>query len=157
MGSLGEQLDLWEEGQVSEFGIYGAGITNYFKFLKFLYWLFFILSIVSLPPLVLNIFGPSETTAGLSELSLTTVGHLAPSASNGTVLVRIPGCSDYGLFSYQCSLDSSSLAEFYSIVDIVICVIFLIGYAWTKYFENEEEKSLDSNTGDSLILYNSLS
>ena len=64
LGSCGEQLDLWEEGQVSEFGIYGAGITNYFKYLKFLYWLFFALSLVALPSLVLNFYGPYSTRQG---------------------------------------------------------------------------------------------
>lgn len=66
LGGCGEQLDLWEEGQVSEFGIYGAGITNYFKYLKFLYWLFFALSLVALPSLVLNFYGPYSTRQGKS-------------------------------------------------------------------------------------------
>lgn len=30
----GEQCDLFREGQTSEFGIYGSGVSNYFKFLK---------------------------------------------------------------------------------------------------------------------------
>ena len=34
LGGFGEQCDLWKEGQVSEFAIYGPGVTNYFKFLK---------------------------------------------------------------------------------------------------------------------------
>ena len=40
IGGCGEQLDLWDEGQVSEFGQFGPGITNYFKFLKWCAWLF---------------------------------------------------------------------------------------------------------------------
>jgi hypothetical protein len=66
LGGCGEQLDIWEEGQVSEFGMYGVGVTNYFKFLKFLVWLFIILFVVSLPVLVLNIYGPFASTAGLA-------------------------------------------------------------------------------------------
>lgn len=31
LGGCGEQLDLWDEGQVSELSIYGPGLTNYFK------------------------------------------------------------------------------------------------------------------------------
>ncbi len=30
-GGCGEQLDLWNEGQISEFSQFGSGITNYFK------------------------------------------------------------------------------------------------------------------------------
>jgi hypothetical protein len=30
-GGCGEQLDLWDEGQLSEFTQFGSGITNYFK------------------------------------------------------------------------------------------------------------------------------
>ncbi len=30
-GGCGEQLDLWDEGQMSEFAQFGSGITNYFK------------------------------------------------------------------------------------------------------------------------------
>jgi len=146
LGGLGEQLDLWEEGQVSEFGIYGPGITNYFKFLKFLFWLLTILTVISMPLLVLNVYGPYSSTAGLSQLSLTTVGHLTPANSNSSVSVHIPGCTDYGLYELQCTLNSGSLAQFYSITDIIICCTILIAYFWLKYFENVEEKSLDSNT-----------
>ncbi len=31
MGGCGEQLDLWDEGAISEFSQFGSGITNYFK------------------------------------------------------------------------------------------------------------------------------
>ena len=31
IGGCGEQLDLWDEGQMSEFAQFGSGITNYFK------------------------------------------------------------------------------------------------------------------------------
>lgn len=30
-GGCGEQLDLWDEGQTSEFAQFGSGVTNYFK------------------------------------------------------------------------------------------------------------------------------
>ncbi len=33
-GGCGEQLDLWDEGQLSEFTQFGSGITNYFKVSK---------------------------------------------------------------------------------------------------------------------------
>jgi hypothetical protein len=31
VGGCGEQLDLWDEGQMSEFAQFGSGVTNYFK------------------------------------------------------------------------------------------------------------------------------
>lgn len=34
IGGCGEQLDLWDEGQMSEFAQFGSGITNYFKVRK---------------------------------------------------------------------------------------------------------------------------
>ena len=42
VGGCGEQLDLWDEGQMSEFAQFGSGITNYFKvgFEKYLFDLF---------------------------------------------------------------------------------------------------------------------
>ena len=36
-GGCGEQLDLWNEGQISEFSQFGSGITNYFKVYYCLY------------------------------------------------------------------------------------------------------------------------
>ena len=83
----------------------------------------------------------------MSQLSLTTAGHLAPTNANSTISVHIPACTDYGLYALQFTLNSESLAQFYSITDIAICCTILIAYFWLKYFENVEEKSLDSNTG----------
>lgn len=37
VGGCGEQLDLWDEGQMSEFAQFGSGITNYFKVRMFYY------------------------------------------------------------------------------------------------------------------------
>jgi hypothetical protein len=59
LGGLGEQFDLWEEGQVSEFSIYGCGVTNYFKFMKWGYWIFFVITIIALPEIVLNYLASS--------------------------------------------------------------------------------------------------
>lgn len=82
---------------------------------------------------------------------MTTVGHLAPSNSNGTVLVKVPACNNYGLYNIECQLDKSTLAQFYSALDIVVCCIILIAYAWLKFFESEEERNLNSNTGGSRL------
>jgi hypothetical protein len=56
LGGCGEQCDLWKEGQVSEFSLYGPGITNYFKFLKWMYWVFAVLAIISFPELIVNTY-----------------------------------------------------------------------------------------------------
>lgn len=86
LGGCGEQLDLWDEGQVSELSLYGPGLTNYFKSLvsalcgatlfrhplhtKFIHprseppqqqkwqaWTAFCLFLLYLPQLLLNTFG----------------------------------------------------------------------------------------------------
>ena len=59
---------MWEEGQISEFGMYGSGITNYFKFLKWLYWTFAILTVIALPALVLNVYGVNTTALSQVEV-----------------------------------------------------------------------------------------
>lgn len=146
LGGCGEQLDLWEEGQISEFGIYGAGITNYFKFLKWLFWLFLTLSVVAVPSLILNIYGPNTSGTGLYVLATTTVGNLATFQSNTTVSISIPGCSNYGIYSVKCNLNGSDLARFYSILDMIVSGIIMIAYFWLKYFERHEEFELDKNT-----------
>ena len=38
-GGCGEQLDLWDEGQISEFAQFGSGVTNYFKVWNHRIWL----------------------------------------------------------------------------------------------------------------------
>lgn len=146
LGGCGEQLDLWEEGQISEFGIYGAGVTNYFKFLKWLFWLFSTLSVIALPALILNVYGPNTTGTGLSNLATTTVGHLSAFQANTTATISIPGCSSYGIYSVKCNLDTADLARFYGILDIVISGVIMVAYFWLKYFERHEEAELDKNT-----------
>lgn len=146
LGSMGEQFDLWEEGQISEFGIYGSGVTNYFKFIKWCFWLFAVLAVVSLPALVLNIEGPSNANHGLQALARTTVGNLAQVFANDTVSVHIPGCNDYGIYAIDCSLDKAGLAKFYSYLDIAIIAIAFFAFLWLRKFEKIEEIALDKNT-----------
>lgn len=101
-GGCGEQCDLWQEGQVSELGLYGAAVTCYFKFMKFLFWLTVILSFLSLPALILNVYGPYATrTVGLGDLSVTTVGNLASAAYNQTVYLQVPGCVEGGYYEVK--------------------------------------------------------
>eukprot|EP01038_Epipyxis_sp_PR26KG_P011217 gene11217-15051_t len=146
LGSFGEQFDLWGEGSISEFGIYGSGVTNYFKFLKWCYWLFAILAILSLPMLTLNIFGPNNSNYGMKALAKTTLGNLASNVINGTIDVHVPGCYNYDLYDFSCQLNRKTLGKFYSYMDIVISGAIIIGLIWLKYFEKNEEESLDKNT-----------
>lgn len=146
IGGLGEQFDLWQEGQISEFSIYGSGVTNYFKFIKWCFWLFFVLAVLSLPQLILNIYGPDKTNSGLKELASTTVGNLAENIANTTVSITIPGCTGYGVFNVDCNFDRDSLAAFYMYLEIIISGTIFIAYIWLRVFEKQEEKALDKNT-----------
>lgn len=161
----GEQFDLWDEGQISEFSAYGPGITNYFKFLKWAFWVFFLLTIAALPCLVINMSGDSQDQ-GLSTIARTTIGSLGINSGgllyydnttaqylynttmnvHGTVDVRLPGCSNYGLVDTKCYLDGDSLALFYAIIDIIVSAVLFIGYVWLSAFEKIEEQKLDQNT-----------
>lgn len=162
---FGEQFDLWDEGQVSEFSPFGPGITNYFKFLKWAFWIFVLMTIAALPVLVINMNGNS-TNSGLSTLARTTIGNLAVTAAGELVYdsslqkynitttavvsevnVKLPGCSNYGLTSTSCYLDGDTLALFYAVVDIIVASILFIGYVWLSVFEKFEEKQLSQNTG----------
>lgn len=161
----GEQFDLWNEGQISEFSPYGPGITNYFKFLKWAFWIFFLLTIAALPCLVINMSG-SNGNQGLSSIARTTIGNLGASAggvlfyenSTGsfvyntttnvhhTVNIRLPGCSNYGLVNTECYLNGDSLALFYAIIDIIVSCTLFLGYCWLSVFERLEETGLEENT-----------
>jgi hypothetical protein len=153
LAGCGEQFDAFEEGQISEFGIYGSGVTNYFKFMKWAAWLFGILAIISLPSLVLNIYGPNNSNSGLKELAKMTAGNLYP-ATNSTVdsLLDIPGCYGYELYNISCTLDRFRLAEFYSYLDIIISGTIFLAFLWLRKFERLEDLELNKNTGECLLV-----
>jgi hypothetical protein len=146
LGFLGEQCDILQEGQMSEFAVYGPGVTNYFKFMKWAYWLFVVLTLVSLPCLLVNFYGPYQYNGGLSQLSVTTAGNLAQSTTNGTNRVDIPICNNYGGYDIDCTMSRYTLGQVYSWTDVIIVSVILLGYLWLVYFETEEEKQLNKNT-----------
>mmetsp|Transcript_27364 Transcript_27364/g.45898 ORF Transcript_27364/g.45898 Transcript_27364/m.45898 type:complete len:1511 (+) Transcript_27364:125-4657(+) len=146
LGGFGEQFDFWEEGQVSEFGIYGSGVTNYFKFIKWCFWLFAVLFVISFPAIVLNRSGPNESNTGLRTLAQTTAGNLVSSFANTTVILKIPGCNSYGTYDVNCDFDKASLAEFYMMIDILVMVVSFVAFLWLRYFEKYEERMLAKNT-----------
>lgn len=146
MGGCGEQLDIFREGAVSEFGKFGPGITLYFKFLKWACWVFFTASLLTLPELIINVYGPaSDEEATSSELDLfkTTIGNLG-SFENATVTV--PGCEESQFADYSCTYDKYGLGKFYVILDVIYCIFFLVAYRWLKSFEKREAKFLNRKT-----------
>lgn len=146
LGFLGEQCDILQEGQMSEFAVYGPGVTNYFKFMKWCYWLFVILTAIALPCLLVNFYGPYQFNGGLSQLSVTTAGNLAQSTYNVTDRVKIPICRNYGGYKIDCTMSRYTLGQLYSWSDIIIVSLILLGYLWLFHFEREEEKHLNKNT-----------
>jgi hypothetical protein len=145
LGGCGEQCDYWEEGMVSEFGMFGSGITNYFKFLKWAIWVFVILTIISLPELLLNIWSNSYYSKALLSLSRTTVGNLTPQNTSAPINIHIPFCQD-NLFDDNCYLNRSHIGYFYAGVDVIISLFVLVAFVWLRWFERVEEDNVDKNT-----------
>lgn len=145
----GEQLDLWNEGMVSEFSQYGPGIVLYFKFVKFMYWIFIVLSILYMPLLLVNSYGEGIVDAsGLSMVALTTIGNLG-NPSNISSL-DIPGCKNFNFLiedflqdASSCEVDKTELGVFYSLVDVFAMIIVVMGIRWLQEFELQESQSLD--------------
>lgn len=150
LGGMGEQFDLWEEGQVSEFSTYGPGVTNYFKFMKWCFWLFVTLTVIALPEIVLNTTGSYEGNSGLKAIAKTTIGNLASSTANTSIHIAVPGCDNYGIYQISCELNADSLALFYAIIDIIVSATIFIAFVWLYIFERLEEKTLDESTSKPL-------
>jgi len=153
LGSFGEQFDIFEEGQVSEFSIYGSGVTNYFKFIKWSFWLMLMMTIVSIPVLIINVEGSNENNGGLNLLARTTAGNLVSAYSNQSVSLSIPLCPAYGLdgSALDCKLNKSRLSFFYMAIDIIVVTISFVAFFWLRRFEKVEEASLSKTTGLFLI------
>ena len=94
LSGCGEQCDIFREGQTSEFGIFGTGVSCYFKFVKWLIGLFLLLSILSLPLITLNYFGRAydlSDTRDWRDLARPSLGNLLPdiivnNSDSGTVM-----------------------------------------------------------------------
>jgi hypothetical protein len=145
LGGCGEQCDLWQEGMVSEFGMFGSGITNYFKFVKWATWIFAILTIITLPELLTNIYSNDYYSKALLSLSRSTVGNLAPQTVGANITISLPFCQS-NLFGDDCTLDRVRLGYFYAVVDAAVSVLLLIAFVWLRYYERIEEMNVDKNT-----------
>ena len=145
IGNMGEQCDLFGEGQVSEFGQFGSGVTTYFKFLKWNIWVFFFLGLISLVPVLFNMYGPTEQTAALDSYLLTTAGNLA-STTNSSALINIPGCVGYDYNGLDCTITPAELAGIYAYLDLGAMIFMLMAYIWLRVFERKETLLLDQAT-----------
>ena len=145
----GEQFDVWAEGKVSEFSIYGSGVTNYFKFIKWMGWVLLLCSLITLPELVLNIYGPNVSNKGLRDIAQTTIGNLASGldSSSGSLSIHIPGCYDTQVYNINCDLSKANLSAFFSKLDICVGIFFFLSFLWLRKFEKEESNVVDSTTG----------
>lgn len=147
MGYCGEQCDLWQEGQVSEFGKFGPGISNYFKFIKWCFWIFVIISALQAVPLAFNTYGDERNIDGSSidYLFRTTVGNLGD--TNTTYYIDLPGCQTISYDgSPMCHIEKKDLAILYSALNVICAVVILVGFVWLCIFEKKEERTLDKNT-----------
>lgn len=117
LGGCGEQLDLWDEGQVSELAVFGSGLTNYFKCLKWQAWTTFCLFLLYLPQLILNAFGdgaPLPTNGRFEAVAKTTLGGLMRTLQVQGGVVVIPLCerltATYFPGSVECTISRARLA-----------------------------------------------
>lgn len=160
LSGIGEQCDIFREKQTSEFGIYGSGVSNYFKFIKWCAGTMFCLGLVSLPILLANLFGTKqEKAAGSTILTQASLGNLMRSRQSvESFVVRIPFCTQYTDVLFlgdmsssdgshdHCYMDSEHLGLYYCYFDLAVCVVAFVAYLWLKYFEENEALTLEKNT-----------
>mmetsp|Transcript_2880 Transcript_2880/g.4113 ORF Transcript_2880/g.4113 Transcript_2880/m.4113 type:complete len:1141 (+) Transcript_2880:236-3658(+) len=142
-GGCGEQLDLWNEGQMSEFAQFGSGITNYFKFLKWCCWVMLILSFIHLPVLIINMYGTSIQYES-SSFALTTFGNLG--SADEVTSVHIPGCNENEYQFNSCIIEKDELATYYALLDASGTIVVIIAWIWLKFFERKEVDKLNRST-----------
>ncbi|CAM9177431.1 unnamed protein product [Ascophyllum nodosum] len=143
LGGCGEQLDLWDEGKISHFAPFGAGVTSYFKFLKYCCWSFFVVSCAVIPHLLINTNGRSITAATITNgVSWTTIGNLGSSIEVTEVV--LPFCDEKQYST--CKMDKDTLGTYYGYIDAGIVILLLAGYFWVNSFITDEFKTIKRNT-----------
>lgn len=147
LGGCGEQLDLWDEGQVSELSLFGSGTSNFFKFEKWCAWTSLCLFVIYTPLLVLNMFGsrkPQRATGEFADLAMTTLGSLFRTLKQGTVV--LPLCDQLTRFfpdAVECTMSEGAVAMLYTYVDLAACIFLYIAFCWLKVFQKKEAEYLD--------------
>lgn len=144
VGGCGEQLDLWNEGQVSEFSQFGSGITNYFKFQKWCCWIMFILSVLHVPVIFFNLQA-NNNDYDSNLLAMTTLGNLGDSELE---LIKIPKCDEDAYHFDNCYISKNFLAILYSSLDAMGTVIVIFGFYWLRLFQKTEVDHLNRATVD---------
>ena len=134
----GEQCDLFHEGSFSFFGQFGAGITNYFKFIKWCFWVFVTLSVCNIPALIFSIHGDG----GLRNLGKLTLGNVVP--YNNTQYTYIPDCKENAAWS--CRIEMENVGVVWEAMDLTGCIVVLIGFLWLRFFEKAEASYLNRMT-----------
>ena len=149
LGGCGEQLDLWDEGQVSELSFFGSGTSNFFKFEKWCAWTSLCLFLIYSPLLVLNVFGSGErvrATGRFADLAMTTLGSLFQTLEQRQGTVVLPLCEQltrYFPAAVECTMSIRAVAMLYTHVDIAACIFLYIAFVWLKIFQKKEAQYLD--------------
>ncbi|CAM9501712.1 unnamed protein product [Hapterophycus canaliculatus] len=145
LGGCGEQFDLWDEGKMSQFSPFGAGVTSYFKLLKYFSWSFLVVSFLVLPHLFVNTNGESITTVttNTDKMSWTTVGNLGGGSGNYSSAV-LPFCDEEQYST--CLIEIDTLGLYYGCVDAFITMFFLAGYLWVHSFITDEFETIKRTT-----------
>ena len=149
LGGCGEQLDLWDEGQVSELSTFGGSMSNFFKFEKWCAWTSFCLFLIYTPLLVLNMFGsgePQKGTGSFMDLAMTTLGSLFRTLERRQGTVMLPLCDQLTRSfpdAVNCTLSEARVAMLYTHLDLAACIFLFIAFSWLKTFQKKEEQYLD--------------
>jgi len=143
------------EGSTSELARFGVGISLYFKLLKWLFWTFFFMAVITVPQMIINAEGTSVVGAqGSFSLDVMTLGHLASTTFyvqqfangseqigtqdvSGAILVPLTNCG-----GQLCAYDRSTVAMWYTIMDICAMVLFLLSLRWLHHFEHVEGRQI---------------
>jgi len=110
---------------------YGAGISNYFKWLKWMGWVYFLLSLIQLPCILINVFGGSYFDDSGVIFLKTTLGNLfvEPLFINETDFVDVELAFQIPFSSCTnntCNYKRSNVLLFYSLSDVFATVVLLL-------------------------------
>eukprot|EP00924_Labyrinthula_sp_SR-Ha-C_P015275 snap_masked-scaffold_9-processed-gene-13.25-mRNA-1 protein AED:1.00 eAED:1.00 QI:0/0/0/0/1/1/2/0/955 len=159
-------LDVFDEGEESEFSKFGIGLSLYFKWLKWLFWTFFILSLITLPQLSFNIvLSPIQIIQNQNEtitmhkrvdvepsltqiLFQTTLGNIFfEELLDVEVLDKFYILSKYESevkqllvddFGEYCILEVEEVESLYRAIEFIVLLVLLISGIWLRIFTFRE-------------------